>query len=634
MKLTDRQLGMYCDISRRDFINGVAAMSAAVAVPGSAFAVGGERTVADYPPLRTGLRGSHPGSFEVAHELMWQGRTDWGDVQDTDEHYDLIVVGAGISGLAAAHFYRRENRDARILILDNHDDFGGHAKRNEFEFDGRTIIGYGGSQSMEDPASYSRVVKKLLRDIGIDTGRFEQAYDHEFFHRFGLRGTTFFDEHTFGEDKLVDYCLLDPTTFLPVADAEISAREAVAQMPLAATAREDLLRLLEASGDRLHGIPADEQWDYLEGISYREFLEKHIGIKSPGVFDLFQGVTLDMGASIEKSSAAGVIGYLGLPGLQATALADEEDDSEPYIYHFPDGNASIARLLVRRMIPEVAAGSTMDDVVLADFDYAKLDPPGAPVRLRLNSTVVTVTHAGAVPEANEVEAIYVTCGQARRVRGRHCVMAGYNAMLPKVCPELPEVQKQALALATKSAIIYTSVLLRNWRAVHKLGVGYIAAPGSYYGMAMLDFPVSMGGYAFSRNPDEPIVMHMERFCKGSDSNASFRQQILNGRRELYATPFETIERETRRQLAGALAGGGFDPAEDIAAITVNRWAHGYAFPKVDPFDPVYVNGELPIVVARQRFGRIAIANSDAGGQAYLGAAIEQAHRAVSELIGT
>lgn len=623
-------------ISRRDFINGVVAVSAATALPAGSFAADDERTAADYPPLRTGPRGSHPGSFEVAHELMWQGRTDWGDVFDTREQYDLIVVGAGISGLAAAHFFRRENRDARILILDNHDDFGGHAKRNEFELDGRTIIGYGGSQTLENPGSYSRVVKKLFRDIGIDVRRFEQAYDQEFFHRFGLRGTTFFDERTFGEDKLVDYCLLDPTTFLPVADSKLSAREAVAKMPLAAAAREDLLRLLEANGDRLHGIPADEQWDYLEGISYREFLEKHIGIQSPAVFDLYQGLTLDTGASIERSSAAEVIGYLGLPGLQATALADEEDESDPYIHHFPDGNASIARLLVRQMIPEVAAGSTMDDVVLADFDYAKLDRPNAPVRLRLNSTVVNVTHLGAASEASEVEATYVTRGEARRVRGRHCVMAGYNAMVPKICPDLPDVQKQALALAIKSPIIYTSVLLRNWRAVEKLGLGYMAAPGSYYGMAMLDFPVSMGGYTFSRNPDEPIVMHMERFCKGSDHEASPRQQILNGRRELYATPFETIERETRRQLAGALAGGGFDPAADIAAITVNRWAHGYAFPGVNPLDPVYVEGEKPILVGRLRFGRIAIANSDAGGQAYIGAAIEQAHRAVSELnsIGT
>ena len=210
-------------------------------------------------------------------------------------------------------------------------------------------------------------------------------------------------------------------------------------------------------------------------------------------------------------------------------------------------------------------------------------------------------------------------------------MAGYNAMVPKICPDLPAAQKDALALANKSAIIYTSVLLRDWRAVHRLGIGYVAAPGGYYGMAMLDFPVSMGGYSCAQNPGQPIVMHMERFCKGGDHNARFREQILAGRRELYATPFATIERETRRQLAGILAGGGFDPAADIAAITVNRWGHGYAYPAYHPLDSQSEDGYQPIVVARQRHGRIAIANSDAAGEAYLSAAIEQAHRAVTEL---
>jgi spermidine dehydrogenase len=283
------------------------------------------------------------------------------------------------------------------------------------------------------------------------------------------------------------------------------------------------------------------------------------------------------------------------------------------------------------MIPRVATGSTMDDVVLANFDYGRLDEEESRVRLRLNSTVVNVQHAGSPDEATHVAATYVNSGRALRVRGKLCIMAGYNAMVPKICPELPSVQKNALALASKSPIIYTTVLLRNWHAVHKLGVGYVAAPGSYYGMAMLDFPVTMGGYSFSQNPEQPIVMHMERFPKGPDHDATLREQILAGRRELYATPFETIERETRRQLAGILAGGGFDPAEDIAAITVNRWGHGYAYPADDAFGPQYADGEQPMIVARQRLGRIAIANSDAGGEAYLSTAIEQAHRAVSEL---
>ena len=185
VNLSDKELGMDRPISRRDFLDGAAAITAVTAMPGVALAGSNESAEAaavGYPPSRTGLRGSHPGSYEVAHDLAWQGRQDWGRLHDVESDvYDLIVVGAGISGLSAAYLYRKEHPDARILILDNHDDFGGHAKRNEFELDGRTIISYGGSQVLEDPGTYSAVTKSLLRDLGIDTKKFATAYDHEIF---------------------------------------------------------------------------------------------------------------------------------------------------------------------------------------------------------------------------------------------------------------------------------------------------------------------------------------------------------------------------------------------------------------------------------------------------------------------
>jgi len=290
-------------------------------------------------------------------------------------------------------------------------------------------------------------------------------------------------------------------------------------------------------------------------------------------------------------------------------------------------------MMVREMIPGVAPGTTMDDIVLANLDYEKLDQKDSAVRLRLNSTVVRVEHDGMPEQSKSVQAMYVNEGKTYRIRGKQCVMAGYNAMIPGICPELPEAQRKALSYAIKTPIVYTSVLLKNWRAWKELGIGFFSSPGSYYAVSMLDFPVNMGGYHYSSNPDEPIVVHMERFPIGSDPLAPPKEQVLAGRRELYATPFETIERETRRQLAGALAGGGFDPAEDIAAITANRWGHGYAG-RYDPkHDTGYSRPNWPHVVGRQPFGRIAIANSDAGASASINAAISQAHRAVSELLG-
>ncbi len=634
MNFSDKELGMDRAISRRDFLDGVA-ITAVAAMSGGLLAgcrEPAQDAAAGYPPARTGLRGNHPGSFDAAHQLVLQGRGDWGRVHDAESDvYDLVVVGAGISGLSAAYFYRQEQPDARILILDNHDDFGGHAKRNEFELNGRLIIGYGGSQVLEDPGGYSVAIKALLQDLGVDTTRFVTAYDQEFYRRNGLAGATYFDRETYGRDQLVAYPLIDYSRFLPLARSPLDAKDAVSQMPLGENARRELLSLLEARGDRLDAIPADKQEEYLWRLSYRDFLERHMEITEAEVFSLCQGLTTDSTASIEASSALGVMSYTGLPGLQATAMARYNDDAEPYIFHFPDGNASIARLLVRYLIPRAAAGTTMDDVVLAKFDYSNLDEEGAGVRLRLNSTVVRLEHDGSPEDAKQVSAAYVKDGKAYRVHGRHCVMAGYNAMIPHICPELPAAQREALAFAIKSPIVYTSVLLENWRAWKELGVGFFASPGAYHAVSMLDFPVSMGGYPFSPNPESPIIVHMERFATGDDPKATRREQRLAGRRELLATSFAAIERETRRQLAGALAGGGFDPAEDIAGITVNRWGHGYCYRHNPVFDSGYAGDQPPHVVGRRWLGRITVANSDAAASSSISAAIDQAYRAITEI---
>ncbi len=636
-KARDRDLGMNREITRRDILHGVGGFAAASLFPGGAYAgeslLASARIPPNYPPALMGLRGSHVGSFEIAHELAREGRRDWGPVEDVDgDVYDLVVVGAGLSGLAAAHFYQKSHPDARILIIDNHDDFGGHAKRNEFEVGGRTVIGYGGSQTLEEPSSYPSSAKGLLKDLGVDLSRFDTAYDHGFFRRHGLGGAVFFDEKNWGVNRLVDYDLGSLRYTLPLAKPRQSTADAVQAMPMSDAAREQMLRLLTSEDDVFPEMSEDERLELLESVSYRAYLEEYLGVSEPEVFAALQPLTTDTGAGIESVTAMSSIGYIGLPGATAAGFPiDEEGD--PYIHHFPDGNASIARLLIRKMIPDVATGSTMDDVVTAMFDYSKLDVRDSPVRLRLNSTVVNVHHEGEPESAKTVAVSYMRNGRHGQVRARQCVMACNNAIIPSVCPELPDSQRDALSDGLKVPILYTNVALTNWRAWKEAGVGAVSAPGCYHVNAMLDFPVNMGGYDFASGPDDPIIVHMERFPHRPNEGLSKREQAPFGRYELLATSFETIERNTREQLAAMLSGGGFDPALDIEAITVNRWPHGYATRDwlEDDYYESSSDKRYSHVAGRQSYGRIVIANADAGASATFESAVQQAHRAVEEL---
>ncbi|MCZ6773363.1 MAG: NAD(P)/FAD-dependent oxidoreductase [Proteobacteria bacterium] len=580
MKSTDRNLGMDRRISRRDLPHGVGFLAATSLAPGRALAdelLGLERAGAGgYPPALTGLRGSHIGSFEAAHALARNGKTDWGPVHEPDSGiYDLVVVGGGISGLAAAYFYRKAHPGARILILDNHDDFGGHAKRNEIAVGGRTLLGYGGSQTLEAPSDFSDVVKTLLGDLGVDIERFYAAYDQDFYRRNDLSGGVYFGADDWGAGRLVRYDLGGLGGYLPLAPSILSAGEAVDRMPISEPARREILRLLVTEQDRMPEVPADEKEDYLYEISYREFLSRHLDIHEPEVFAVFQNLATESSVGIESTAAGEAIYYSGLPGKMATGIPEREED-EPYIHHFPDGNASIARLLVRAMIPAVAPGSTMEDVVTTRFDYSLLDTANSSVRLRLSSTVTRVENDGDPQSAKRVCISYVRGDRACRVQARCCVLACNNSMIPYLCPELPASQREALALQVRSPILYTKFSQRNWQAWKKLGIGAVVSPGGYHANAMLDFPVSLGDYRFSSEAGDPIAVHMERFPHRPNEGLSEREQRRRGRHELLATSFETIERNIRSQLADTLADGGFDPARDIEGITVNRWPHGYA----------------------------------------------------------
>jgi spermidine dehydrogenase len=634
----DRALGVDAPITRRDFLNGAPiALGGAIAgasspeFVASAFASGPapQDQPGYYPPALTGLRGNHVGSFEAAHSLRDGDFWSHADkITNTNETYDLVVVGAGISGLAAAHFYRARQKATRILILDNHDDFGGHAKRNEFRLGARLALMNGGTMGIDSPRPYSAVADGLLKTLGVDpVALTKKCVDRNFYPSLGLGRGVFFDKETFGADRFV------------AGVGRVPWPELLARTPLSAEAQSDIARIEEADTDYLPGLSSDEKKSRLAKMSYRDFL-LNIVKADPGVVPFYQARTHgEWGVGIDAVSALDVWAF-GFPGLQGLKLepgsaphmgytASGYADGGSYTFHFPDGNASIARLLVRDLIPESVPGKSAEDVVPARVDYSRLDRPESAVRIRLGSIVVRARNIGDPASSTGVEIAYVRGGELYSVRGRSCVLACYNRMIPYLCPELPEKQKDAIGYAVKIPLIYTSVALRNWTPFKKLGVFRVYAPGSYFSSLFLNPVVDIGDYRSPRSPDEPMLVEMTR--TPTQPGLPERDQHRAGQFDILGTSFATFERNIRDELARILGPGGFDPVTDITAITVNRWPHGYAYEYNALFDPDWPAGEAPHEIGRARFGRIAIANSDAGAAAYTDSAIDQAYRAVREL---
>lgn len=604
-------------ISRRDFLNGAAITIAAGMTPVQLLQAAMQEPY--YPPALSGLRGSHAGAFDVAHQLGWEKKVFNVDGLKVEEDYDLVVVGAGISGLAAAWFYREKHPAARILLLDNHDDFGGHAKRNEFSAGGRMILGYGGSESLDAPKRhFSAQVYRLLDQLGVKLQRFDKAFLADLYDDLGLTSGVFFDQQTFGRDLLL--------AEQPDPDKEQPDWAGfIARFPLSEAERAALLALHEDEQDYLPDMAVDAKQQYLGTLSYRDFLLKHVRLSATATAYFQQRSSDEYGYRIEFMAASDA--YLaGYPGFAGLGLPEEEEaGEEPYIYHFPDGNASVARLLVRGLIPLVAAGSGMEDIVLAQFDYGKLDLAGAPVRLRLNSTAVSVQNRDG-----GVDVGYSTAGQLHRVRGKHCVLACYNMMIPYLLRDLPAAQAKALSQNVKLPMVYANVLIRNWQSLVKLGVQDIYSPAMPFAQVKLDYPVDLGGYQAPRDPAKPICLHLVQVPHADGVGPDLRSQARAARGLVYGTSFGQYEAAIRDQLQRMLGAGGFEQQRDILAITVNRWPHGYSYYRNPLFDGAD-GGAAIMQLARKPLGRVSIANSDSGWDPYLHGAVDQAWRAVTEL---
>ncbi len=609
-------------ITRRNFINGTLMATGTIIVPFGCIS----ETVIDkldplyYPPALTGLRGSHPGSNTHAHSRAWDKKSDWGPSTKLEETYDLIVVGGGISGLSAAYFFlQKHGLDKKVLILDNHDDFGGHAKRNEHTIDGEFRLGHGGSQSIDETNEISEVVNTLFKDLGIELERFNTAYDKDFYKRNNLGAVTYFNKETFGEDKVVKHPYCNFPNYIEgiIMSGKLSNEAAAQQAPLSAKGKAQLLRVLNGGVHEID-VPEAELEDYMRSQSYFDYLKNNLGVDDPGVLKMARNSALDWGNTGTDLMSISTAKSCGAMGFAPKAVYNKED---PYIYHFPDGNASVARALVKKMVPDVAEGNNVEELVLSKFNYAELDKSSNNVRIRLNSTVVNVQHDGDPSNSSEVLVDYINDNKSYQVKSKHVVMACYNMMIPHIVQGLPKKQEAALRLQTKCPLIYTTVGLRNWKSLKELEIGLAMSPGNMHQAVFMDFPVSIGGYEYTKTPEDPCVIQMVSCPFGETIGAPALEQYREAREKMLSLQFKDYEHEIRTHLEGMLPKDLFDFDRDVESITVNRWAHGYT-----------VNGPGDSVkIGRQPFGRISIANSDSGAYANMKVAIDMASRAVKEL---
>ena len=637
---------MTTHVTRRDFLNGVAigagglllqACGSDLEPPADMSSAAPTRFTprdpsAYYPPTLTGMRGSHEGSFEVAHALAWRGEKP-AHYEALNEHYDLVVVGAGMSGLAAAWFYRRKTGpDTRILLLDNHDDFGGHAKRNEFHHRGRMLLSLGGAQNLESFSSYSEAAGRLMAELGVDRD-FVDAMDANTPENYTLAGKL---------EANNGVALPGPGGHVTVGgnwNATLFGadgyQETVRALPVPAAEQDRLIAYFGGERDFLEGLSLGEKWEYVNSVSYNRFLLDRVGLAEE-TLPLLNAVILHLtgfsgwNLTVLEALGSGASGMraMGWLGQMATSVGGALLDTLLEVRMFPDGNASVARLLVHGLIPGVAPDMNgPGDVAMARFEYGALDRADQATRLRLNSTVVGVREVGGA----RVEVDYVKQGKAMRVTADHCVLACYNSFIPYLCPEMPELQKDGLRYGVKTPFVYANVLLDNGRAYSELGAAFFQCPYDPFQWVSAAPTMTVGGYEPPRGPDDPMVVFMMHSpMTAPEGPLSGREQLRVGRHQIYATPFASYERQIRDQLQSLLGRHGFHHESDIRAITVNRIPHGYAYPYLGLDDPEWEEGRAPHEIGRAQFGRISIANTDAEATALMDAAFDAAWRAVEE----
>ena len=647
MKTIKPRRGFNRNISRRDMLNGIAISTSALAAysalgPPIVFAGNNkpfiyapEKDPNYYPPSRTGIRGNHPGSFEMGHARAWNGAA-WKDVSDTNEDYDLVVVGGGISGLAAAYAYRKSaGAGAKILVIDNHDDFGGNAKRVEFYHEGKTYMVPGGSGFMETPY-FSQQSKALVEEIGISFSRLEQGQSKNIrLAAFDMKSGLCFDKESYGKAvTVVDHGLL------PMNGRDENGNylllKHISNMPFTESVKKELLDFLTAERNVFEKLSPTEQEAALYTMSYNTFLTQYCNLSQEAVDALFIRESVTMGgATAEAVPLFECLSFGGLPGVHAMGPMGEQlqkqlESMPPFEGHYGfDGNAIIARHFIKRLLPAVTGAETMEEITTARFNYARLDEKASNIRIRLNSMVIDIR---TIDTGKKIAVSYIRGGQAQYIRAKHCIYTGHHRFLPHICPEVPDEQKKVMQQNSKLPFLVANVFLRKGKPFQELGAASFHFPGRLLTESTI-WGRTLGDHSQVLNADEPVVMYMIGIMVDPHSGLPPEEQYRRGRRKLLSMSFEDYEVEVKEQLESLLAGTSFDIEKDVLGLIVNRWPHAVRAPINTLFDPGYEEGRRPFEIARKPFGRIAIAGGDASVFGLANEVIDEGLRAVEELLG-
>jgi spermidine dehydrogenase len=619
--LNDDRLGMNEPISRRDFVNGVVLAGAGMLLNGRAPAMAispadawnGYGGVGDY-------RASNGNTYDVmnAAHAMRDGAFERTAATDTGEMYDLVSVGGGLSGLAAAVFFQK-NKGGRCLVLDNHPIFGGEAKRNEFRIDGQSLIAHQGSAIFLVPQ--------------------QGGYTDSFYEMIGMDRSTLDYQKWRGpspEMQLHQSPYAEPKDYGFYFGAQFGKRPGVWVIdpwgrkldgaPLSDAVKADLMRWRTVRDDgprpQTEGDAISRQ---LDTITLEDHLMARHRISRETVRNFLspvEGGGYGLGPDALSAYCAYAI-ETEFPGDGDEALGDQM---------FPDGNTGFARLMVKTLIPDAFAGPhTVEAVWQSRVNFTALDRAGQNTRIRLNATVVRVEHAGDPASAPHVVITYAKGKRLFRVKARAVVMAGGSWTSKHIVRDLPSSHREAYAQFYRSPCLMANVAVRNWRFLYKMGMSgcrWFEGLGNYLSVRRM---ATIGSESPTIGPDSPTVLTIKVLF--AQPGLPIAEQGAQGRAKLLGTSFAQYERAFRQQLADMFAPGGFDPRRDIAGIILNRWGHAYVNPQPGFFFGV---GGMPAprdVLRDAPHGRIAFANTDLAGAMDHRNSIREADRAVKQLVG-